>query len=48
MGMEGWRKLEARDDGALGRDDQDLGHAVSRATAFEGQGSGKTAFCRSP
>ena len=24
MVMEGWRKLEARDDKALGRDDQDM------------------------
>ena len=49
MGMEGWRKLEARDDKALGRDDQDLGHAVSRATALDGQGrTGKVAVCRLP
>ena len=41
MGMEGWQKLEARDD-------QDLGHAVSRATALDGQRSGKTAVCRLP
>ena len=43
MGMEGWRKLEARDEEALGRDDQDVGCAVSIATALDGHGSGKTA-----
>ena len=38
MGKEGWRKLEERDDKALRRDDQDLGHAVSRVSALDSQG----------
>ena len=49
MGMEGWRKLEARDDKALERDDQDLGHAVSRVMALDGKGRiAMTAVCRLP